>query len=79
MASRDDLIDLADAAYYTGRPASTIRRWAAEGRITRHGSGRGQVRYDWRELNHAERDEWTKELIRPGDAPPLPHNRQTAA
>jgi hypothetical protein len=67
------------AADYAGHPGSTIRRWASEGRIKRYGSGRGNVRYDYRELNKAERDEWTHELIAPGDAPPLPQRAPKAA
>lgn len=71
------LIPVDLAAHYTGRPASTIRRWAAEGRITRYGTGRGQVRYDLDELPHAHRDE-TGELVVP-DAPPLPQTHTCAA
>lgn len=59
------------AAYYTGRPASTIRRWAAEGRIQRHGSGRGKVRYNVFELPRKTVDDWTGEVTL-GDPPPLP-------
>lgn len=47
------------AALYTGRPASTIRRWAAEGRIQRYGSGRGKVRYSVYELPGKTVDDWT--------------------
>jgi excisionase family DNA binding protein len=68
-----------EAAYYTGRPASTIRRWAAEGRINRYGSGRGKVRYLFTELNMGQRDEWTRALLLPGEAPALPHRRARAA
>lgn len=57
------------AAIWTGRPASTIRRWAAEGRITRHGHGRGNVRYNLAELNpKVEHDDGT---VTPGQAPPI--------
>lgn len=45
------------AVIWTGRPASTIRRWASEGRITRHGSGRGKVRYDIVEMYGKTEDE----------------------
>lgn len=65
------------AAEYTGRPGSTIRRWAAEGRITRHGRGRGCVRYDLSELPHATRCEETGEWHLP-PAPPLPHAADAA-
>jgi hypothetical protein len=55
------------AVIWTGRPASTIRRWAAEGRITRHGSGRGKVRYDLAEMAaKTENDDGT---FTPGVAP----------
>lgn len=62
------------AAYFVGRPASTIRRWAAEGRITRHedhSDRRNGVRYDLWELPAATRDPDTKALIAPGQAPPV--------
>jgi len=58
------------AAVWTGRPASTIRRWAAEGRITRHGHGRGNVRYDLAELNAKTEDE--NGNVIPGVAPAMP-------
>ncbi|MFE9886863.1 DNA-binding protein [Streptomyces scopuliridis] len=73
------LVNEEAAAYYTGRPGVTIRRWAHEGRIKRYGKGRGNVRYNVFELNKAERDEWTRELIQPGEAPPLPEARAEAA
>lgn len=66
------------AAYYAGRPGVTIRRWAHEGRIQRYGAGRGKVRYNVWELNKAERDEWTRELITPGPPPPLPAGARAA-
>ena len=72
------LVDEEAAAYYAGRPGVTIRRWAHEGRITRHGSGRGKVRYNVRELNKAERDEYTGELVTPSEAPPLPAGARAA-
>ncbi|MFE7040845.1 DNA-binding protein [Streptomyces atratus] len=72
MAAVRGLVSEKDAAYYAGRPGVTIRHWAHEGRIRRHGSGRGNVRYSVFELNKAERDEWTRELITPGEPPPLP-------
>lgn len=64
------------AAIWTGRPASTIRRWAAEGRISRHGHGRGNVRYDLAELNAKTEDEGG--AVIPGTAPPLPKNLAAA-
>lgn len=68
------LIDEDLAAYFTGRPKSTIRRWAAEGRITRHqGNGlrRNGVRYDVMELPAATRDPDSRELLEPGATPPV--------
>lgn len=62
------------AAYWTGRPAKTIRRWAAEGRITRHADParrRNGVLYDLAELPAAERDNDTRTLITPAAAPPV--------
>lgn len=57
------------AALWVGRPASTIRRWASEGRITRHGHGRGNVRYNLAELNpKTEAEDGT---VTPGLAPPV--------
>ena len=65
------LISVDLAAHYTGRPESTIRRWASEGRITTYGQGRGKVRYDLLELPHAVVDEWTGQRL-PGQTPPIP-------
>ena len=78
MPAARGLVSEKDAAYYAGRPGVTIRRWAHEGRIRRYGSGRGNVRYSVFELNKAERDEWTRELISPGEPPPLPDAAQAA-
>lgn len=64
------------AAYWTGRPASTIRRWAAEGRLTRHqatGNRANGVQYDLAELPEATRDPDTLELVQPSDTPPVLH------
>jgi hypothetical protein len=72
------LVDEESAAWYAGRPASTIRRWAHEGRINRYGSGRGKVRYSVYELPHGLRDEYTRELIEPGKPPPLPEGARAA-
>lgn len=68
------LVDEDLAAYFIGRPKSTIRRWAAEGRIARHedhSDRRNGVRYDLWELPAATRDPDTKTLIAPGEAPPV--------
>ncbi|MFF1709302.1 DNA-binding protein [Streptomyces sp. NPDC058268] len=73
------LVNEESAAYWTGRPGVTIRRWAHEGRIQRYGKGRGNVRYNVHELPRAERDEWTRELITPGATPPLPAAQLAAA
>ncbi len=62
------------AAYWTGRPATTIRRWAAEGRLTRHSDParrRNGVLYDLAELPEAKRDKDTRELITPGETPAI--------
>ncbi|MFF5445472.1 DNA-binding protein [Streptomyces sp. NPDC012888] len=64
------LVTASDAAYYTGRPVGTVWRWATEGRITRHGTGKA-TRYDLREMNRRRVDEWTGEIT-PGAPPPLP-------
>lgn len=65
------------AALYTGRPVSTIRRWAAEGRIARYGTGRGRVRYNAFELPRKTVDPWTDEVTL-GDPPPLPDGARAA-
>jgi hypothetical protein len=62
------------AAYWTGRPATTIRRWAAEGRLTRHrdpARRRNGVLYDLAELPEARRDSDTRKLIEPGSTPDI--------
>lgn len=70
------LITAAEAALYTGRPVGTIWRWASEGRITRHGTGKA-VRYDLAELPHASRDEDTGELLL-GEPPEMPAGQRAA-
>ena len=72
------LVDEEAAAYWAGRPGVTIRRWAHEGRIQRYGKGRGKVRYNVHEIPKAERDEWTCELITPGETPPMPTGARAA-
>lgn len=72
------LVDDETIAYYTGRPASTIRRWRAEGRITQYGNGRGKVLYDAHEFIAAERDEWSGEVIKVGGISPLLPSPQAA-
>lgn len=66
------------AVHWTGRPASTIRRWAMEGRISKYGTGRGNVRYDVGELHPAKRDEWTGEVIETGATPDMPRRLSAA-
>ncbi|MEU7032714.1 DNA-binding protein [Streptomyces sp. NPDC046237] len=78
MADRLALVDEEAAAYYAGRPGVTIRRWAHEGRIRRYGSGRGKVRYNVFELNRADRNEDTGELIASGEVPPMPAGAKAA-
>ena len=67
------------AAIYTGRPASTIRRWGAEGRLTRRPDRgrRNGIRYHISELPRAVKDPATGK-IKPGKAPPLPSHRAAA-
>lgn len=71
------LVTAEDAAYYAGRPVGTIWRWASEGRLLKVGKGKN-ARYDASGLNKAHRDEWTRELITPGDPPPLPAGTRAA-
>ncbi|MFF9240090.1 DNA-binding protein [Streptomyces sp. NPDC014801] len=78
MSDQVTLITEDMAAHWAGRPGSTIRRWAAEGRIRRFGEGRGKVRYNLWELNKAPRDEYTGELLEPGKPPPLPEGVRAA-
>ncbi|MFE3202217.1 DNA-binding protein [Embleya sp. NPDC059237] len=73
MSLEQYLVDDKAAAAWTGRPASTIRRWGLEGRITKHGNGRGAVRYDLRELQPRTAANG------PMKAPPLPEQLATAA
>ncbi|MGP4114671.1 helix-turn-helix domain-containing protein [Streptomyces sp. 4N509B] len=68
------LVDPTAAAYYVGRPVGTLYRWASEGRIASHG---GQ--YDIDQLRPATRDEWTREVLEAGPAPPLPQRAPRAA
>ncbi|MFJ4808509.1 DNA-binding protein [Streptomyces longwoodensis] len=72
-------VDVEAAAWYAGRPAATIRRWASEGRIRKCGSrSSGGVRYYVFDLNKAPRDEYTRALIEPGTPPPLPAGARAA-
>lgn len=70
-------VTAADAAYYAGVPVGTIWRWASEGRITKQGKGKA-ARYCVFDLPHGLRDEHTHELIKPGEAPPLPAGAKAA-
>ncbi|MFF0277466.1 DNA-binding protein [Streptomyces sp. NPDC004330] len=79
MPGSPALVDDETLAYYIGRPASTIRRWRAEGRIAQYGSGRGNVLYDVREFVAAERDEWTGEVLKTGGIPELMPDYRKAA
>lgn len=68
------LVPVDVAAYIVGRPEATVRRWAAEGRLTRYQDPRRRrngVLYDFDELPIAERDDDTRELLTPADAPPV--------
>jgi len=71
------LVTANDAAYYAGVPVGTIWRWASEGRISRHGTGK-QTRYSVFDLNKGRRDEYTRELLEPGKPPPLPAGARAA-
>ncbi len=62
------------AAAYTGHPASTIRGWALQGRISRYGQGRGRVRYDLLELHSKWEDD--DGVQHPGDTPEMPAERR---
>lgn len=70
-------VTAADAAYYAGVSVGTIWRWASEGRISKTGKGK-QARYRVFDLNKGRRDEHTRELIKPGQAPPLPEGAKAA-
>lgn len=68
------LVPINVAAYIVGRPEATVRRWAAEGRLTRHQDPRRRkngILYDFDELPIAKRDKDTRALIAPADAPPV--------
>lgn len=68
------LVPVDVAAYIVGRPEATVRRWAAEGRLTRYQDPRRRkngVLYDFDELPIAERDSDTRALIAPADAPAI--------
>lgn len=71
----EHLVDEEVAAYYTGHTKSVIRRWAAEGRLTRHpdtARRRNGVRYDLMELTAAVRDS-TGRVTAKGAMPPVLH------
>lgn len=72
------LATAADMAYWAGRPVGTIWRWASEGRITVHGHGKN-ARYDLMEVEPAERDPDTRELVAPTAAPPIRQSGSLAA
>ncbi|MEU6990372.1 DNA-binding protein [Streptomyces sp. NPDC046465] len=68
------LIPVDLAAHVAGRPEATIRRWAAEGRLTRHQDRwrrKNGVLYDMDEIPEAIRDKDTLALIEPGGTPPV--------
>lgn len=68
------LVPVEAAAYIVGRPEATVRRWAAEGRLTRYDDTKRRkngVLFDFNELPIAERDKDTCALIAPADAPPV--------
>lgn len=68
------LIPVDLAAHVAGHPEATIRRWACEGRLTRHkdsGRRKNGVLYDIDEIPEAARDKDTLKLIAPGATPPI--------
>lgn len=68
------LIPLDLAAHVAGRPEATIRRWAAEGRLTRYpdkGRRKNGVLFDIEEIPEAVRDKDDLTLIVPGATPPI--------
>lgn len=68
------LIPVDLAAHVAGHPEATIRRWACEGRLTRHpdsGRRKNGVLYDIDEIPEATRDKDTLKLIAPGATPPV--------
>lgn len=70
------------AAYIVGRPEATVRRWAAERRLTRHvdpSRRKNGVLFDFDELPIAERDKDTCALIAPAEAPPIRDSALLAA
>ncbi|MER5780744.1 DNA-binding protein [Streptomyces mobaraensis] len=64
-----------EAAAWTGRPRVPSRRWAHEGRITRHGGGPGRVRHDPWELPQKTADDAGETGHGP---PPLPERQAVA-
>lgn len=79
MLGKPALIDDKMAAYYTARPSSTIRRWAAEGRITRYKTESGETRYDVFEFVPALRHPDTSKVERIGGIPSLMEHIADAA
>lgn len=68
------LIPVDLAAHVAGHPEATIRRWACEGRLTRHRDSsrrKNGVLYDIDEIPEAVRDKDTLKLIAPGATPPI--------
>ena len=70
-------VSASDAAYYAGVPVGTIWRWASEGRISKTGRGKTAC-YNVFDLPKGRRDEYTRELLEPGQAPPLPAGARAA-
>lgn len=66
------------AALYTGHPASKIRQWGLQGRVTRYvdeSQRRGGIRYDLDEL-HSETQEYEGGPIIRGATPEMPSPRR---
>lgn len=76
------LIPIDLAAHVAGHPASVIRRWACEGRLTRYPDSsrrKNGVLYDIDEIPEAKRHKDTLALIEPGAMPPVIDRGQLAA
>ncbi|GAB3213308.1 hypothetical protein GCM10027294_43650 [Marinactinospora endophytica] len=55
------LVDIAAASVWTGLAPGTLRRWASQGRVTRHGAP-GRLLFDLHELPAADAPEAAESL-----------------
>ncbi|WP_435111889.1 helix-turn-helix transcriptional regulator [Nocardiopsis synnemataformans] len=68
------LVDTEAAELYTGRPRTTLYRWAHEGRVTKYGTrGKGRALWNLNELPACP------EGGTPPPPPPLPARELTSA